>query len=42
MRTVQLNEGYVDSFGTRIHYVEAGSGPLVMLVHGFPEGGYCT
>ncbi len=40
MRTVQLNEGYVDSSGTRIHYVEAGSGPLVMLVHGFPEGGY--
>jgi pimeloyl-ACP methyl ester carboxylesterase len=23
--------------GTRLHYVEAGSGPTVLLVHGFPE-----
>ena len=34
----QFTEGFVDSFGTSIHYVEAGSGPLVMMVHGFPEG----
>ena len=26
--------------GIRIHYVEAGSGPLVMLCHGFPESWY--
>ena len=25
---------------TRIHYVEAGEGPLVLLVHGFPESWY--
>src|SRR3954463_2966468 len=29
---------YVD--GMRIHCVEAGSGPLVVLVHGFPESWY--
>lgn len=26
--------------GGRVHYVEAGSGPLVLLVHGFPESWY--
>ncbi|MFM7534603.1 MAG: alpha/beta fold hydrolase [Acidimicrobiales bacterium] len=26
--------------GIRIHYVEQGSGPLVVLVHGFPESWY--
>jgi len=23
--------------GVRLHYVEAGSGPLVVLLHGFPD-----
>jgi pimeloyl-ACP methyl ester carboxylesterase len=30
----------VDLDGTRIHCVEAGDGPLVLLVHGFPESWY--
>src|SRR5580692_11068673 len=30
----------VDARGTRIHCVEEGSGPLVLLVHGFPESWY--
>lgn len=30
----------VDVDGTRIHCVEAGEGPLVLLVHGFPESWY--
>lgn len=30
----------VDVNGTRIHYVEAGEGPLVLFVHGFPESWY--
>jgi pimeloyl-ACP methyl ester carboxylesterase len=30
----------VDARGTRIHVVEEGSGPLVLLVHGFPESWY--
>ena len=28
---------YVDSGGVRLHVVEAGRGPLVVLLHGFPE-----
>jgi pimeloyl-ACP methyl ester carboxylesterase len=35
---VDLREGYVESEeGVRIHYVEAGSGPLMILVHGFAD-----
>src|SRR3954463_6931455 len=30
----------VEAAGTRIHCVEAGEGPLVLLVHGFPESWY--
>ena len=32
-RTAQIN-------GLRFHYVEAGTGPLVVLLHGFPEFWY--
>ena len=28
---------WIDVGGLRLHYVEAGSGPLVVLLHGFPE-----
>ena len=28
---------YADLDGVRLHYVEAGQGPLVVLLHGFPE-----
>jgi pimeloyl-ACP methyl ester carboxylesterase len=30
----------VDANGVRIHLVEQGAGPLVLLVHGFPESWY--
>ena len=30
----------VHTNGVRLHYVEAGSGPLVLLLHGFPEFWY--
>ena len=30
----------VDARGTRIHLVEEGDGPVVLLVHGFPESWY--
>ena len=32
-----LREGYAEVGGARLHYVEAGDGPLVVLLHGFPE-----
>ena len=31
---------YADLAGVRLHYVEAGEGPLVVLLHGFPEFWY--
>jgi epoxide hydrolase 4 len=33
----ELRDGYADVGDVRLHYVEAGSGPLVVLLHGFPE-----
>jgi epoxide hydrolase 4 len=33
-------EGYADSSGVKIHYVTAGKGPLVVLIHGFPDFWY--
>src|SRR3954464_15133911 len=35
-----LREGYADIGGVRLHYVEAGEGPLIVLLHGFPEFWY--
>ena len=29
--------GHVDSDGVKIHYVTRGEGPLVVMVHGFPD-----
>lgn len=33
-------DGFVDSAGVKIHYVTAGKGPLVVLIHGFPDYWY--
>jgi hypothetical protein len=35
-----LREGYADVGDGQLHYVEAGEGPLVVLLHGFPEFWY--
>src|SRR5438477_11628476 len=32
-----IREGYADVGDQRLHYVEAGEGPLIVLLHGFPE-----
>ena len=34
------DEGFVDSGGVKIHYVTKGTGPLVVLIHGFPDYWY--
>lgn len=34
------SHGFADANGIRIHYVEQGTGPLVLLCHGFPESWY--
>ncbi|MAG94558.1 MAG: alpha/beta hydrolase [Planctomycetaceae bacterium] len=33
-------DGFVDSEGVKIHYVTMGEGPLVVLIHGFPDYWY--
>jgi epoxide hydrolase 4 len=35
-----LRHGYAELDAVRLHYVEAGEGPLVVLLHGFPEFWY--
>src|ERR1700686_2262760 len=35
-----LREGYAEIGDQRLHYIEAGEGPLVVLLHGFPEFWY--
>jgi hypothetical protein len=32
-----LRESYAQVGDLKLHYVEAGDGPLVLLLHGFPE-----
>src|SRR4051794_41889161 len=33
----ELREGYAEIGDVNLHYVEAGEGPLIVLLHGFPE-----
>src|ERR1044072_5656795 len=35
-----LREGHAEVGDVTLHYVEAGDGPLVLLLHGFPEFWY--
>ena len=37
---LELQQRDATANGIRIHYVEQGAGPLVLLCHGFPEGWY--
>lgn len=37
---IELQHRYADINGIRMHYVEAGQGELVVLLHGFPEFWY--
>jgi pimeloyl-ACP methyl ester carboxylesterase len=36
----ELREGYAEIGDQRLHYVETGEGPLIVLLHGFPEFWY--
>jgi hypothetical protein len=40
LRGVELAHRYADLADVRLHYVEAGEGPLVLLLHGFPQFWY--
>ncbi len=37
----EFEEGYAEVNGIRLHYASAGTGPLMLFVHGFPEFWYC-
>src|SRR6267142_6902763 len=34
---IEIRDGYAEVGDVRLHYVEAGDGPLIVLLHGFPE-----
>ncbi len=36
----RVKDGYADSNGVKIHYASLGSGPLVVMIHGFPDYWY--
>ena len=36
----QVTHGYADSNGVKIHYATVGSGPLIVMIHGFPDFWY--
>jgi pimeloyl-ACP methyl ester carboxylesterase len=40
LRRVGLTHRYADLGNVRLHYVEVGEGPLVLLLHGFPQFWY--
>src|ERR1700730_6235479 len=37
---IELREGYAEVGAVNLHYIEAGAGPLIVLLHGFPEFWY--
>lgn len=39
-KTPELQHRFAHANGIRMHYVEAGAGPLVIFCHGFPESWY--
>ena len=36
----RVEHGYADSNGVKIHYASLGKGPLVVMIHGFPDFWY--
>ena len=36
----EVKHGYADSGGVKIHYATMGQGPLVVMIHGFPDYWY--
>jgi epoxide hydrolase 4 len=36
----EVEHGYADNNGVKIHYVTTGEGPLVVMIHGFPDFWY--
>ena len=39
-QSFEVKHGFADSNGVKIHYAESGTGPLVVMIHGFPDFWY--
>jgi pimeloyl-ACP methyl ester carboxylesterase len=39
-QSAEIKHGYADNNGVNIHYAETGEGPLVVMIHGFPDFWY--
>src|SRR5271154_3632074 len=39
-QTIEVNRGSVEANGVRFEYLELGDGPLVLLLHGFPDNAW--
>src|SRR5437773_6362752 len=39
-REKRVEHGYADSNGVKIHYASLGKGPLIVMIHGFPDFWY--
>jgi epoxide hydrolase 4 len=35
-----VTHGYADNHGVKIHYASLGEGPLIIMIHGFPDFWY--
>ena len=40
LAAAEYKDGYANSNGVKIHYVTTGQGPLVVMIHGFPDFWY--
>src|SRR5579863_10008867 len=36
----RVKNGFADSNGVKIHYASLGTGPLIVMIHGFPDFWY--
>ncbi len=36
----RVEHGFIDNNGVKIHYVTLGQGPLIVMLHGFPDFWY--
>ena len=36
----RVKHGYADNNGVKIHYASLGEGPLIVMIHGFPDFWY--
>ena len=36
----KVQHGYADSGGVKIHYASLGQGPLIVMIHGYPDFWY--